>query len=134
MSAFRNQFGAAVREFRRLNGLTLREVAKAALMSVVYLSDIERGERSSPDDWRARKIAEAVSRDSDEQERLCCLAFTDRIVVRLRLGELPEDVRVAMYRISVLLDQPEIDLRLCEGIKQLAANCSMLRVLKGGVN
>lgn len=121
MSEFRNQFGAAVRDLRRQKGLTLRKVAKAALMSVVYLSDIERGERSSPDDWRARKIAEAVSSDSDEQERLCCLAFTDRLVVRLRLGDLPDDVRVAMYRISVMLDEPDINLRLCEGIKQLAA-------------
>jgi transcriptional regulator with XRE-family HTH domain len=45
MADLQGTVGTIIRRARRMNGLTLRELADAAALSVVYLGEIERGKK-----------------------------------------------------------------------------------------
>lgn len=71
----REQFGDALREYRRRAKKTLGEVAREVGRSVSYISDIEHGYRKPPRDTAAiLAFARAVSGPPDEFLRRAALA------------------------------------------------------------
>lgn len=61
----RAEYSVAVRKARTESGVSLREVARRALISAPYLSDIERGHRFPPYTTACR-ISAAIYRRDDE--------------------------------------------------------------------
>ena len=58
-----NEFGALLRKLRRAADKTLGEIAKVAGVSIVYLSDVERGNRSPFSTDRILNIAGELKTD-----------------------------------------------------------------------
>lgn len=59
MTLFRSQLGDVLRERRADLGLTLREVSKAARVSLGYISEIERGQKEASSELLA-SLCEAL--------------------------------------------------------------------------
>ncbi len=59
MTLFRSQLGDVLRERRAGLGLTLREVSKAARVSLGYISEIERGQKEASSELLA-SLCEAL--------------------------------------------------------------------------
>ena len=59
-------FGTFIREHRQRRGLTVKEVAMHAGISVGYLSRIERDREKAPRDELIRRIARTIDLTDDE--------------------------------------------------------------------
>ncbi len=55
----KNQFGEFLRNLRTSRGMTLRDVEERAKVSNAYLSQVERGERGTPNLKVLKRLAEA---------------------------------------------------------------------------
>lgn len=72
-----NLFGDLARDTRVRARKTLKQVAGALELSVVYISDIERGNRRAPSPEMARRWAQIVDGDPDQFERYAKLDRDD---------------------------------------------------------
>ena len=61
------RFGEMLREQRRQAGRTLGHLSKLLGVSVVYLSDVERGNRKPLNNERILKVAEFLATDAKGQ-------------------------------------------------------------------
>ncbi len=87
--------GAVIRRERQERGLTIRELAERAIVSPVYLGEIERGQKY-PSALVVERVADALDLDVPE--------LIDLVVSDLRV-EASVDVARAQA--------PVIDLRMC---------------------
>ncbi len=88
--------GAVIRHERRERGLTLKELATRAIISVVYLGEIERGKKY-PSPVTLERLAEALDLTTPD--------LLERIAIELRGVEQPVETRrigfVAPPRVEV---------------------------------
>ncbi|HEY8323763.1 MAG: helix-turn-helix domain-containing protein [Ktedonobacterales bacterium] len=82
--------GAVIRQERRARDLTLKEFAARAIISVVYLGEIERGKKY-PSPVTLERLAEALDLTTpDLLERIAyALRGVEQPVESLRIGFLP---------------------------------------------
>src|SRR5690349_18102935 len=76
------QFGVKCRELRARYGLTMGDQARALKLSVAYISAIERGKRSIPEDFAGR-LCEWMSLSPEDGGTVQELASAERRVVKV---------------------------------------------------
>lgn len=72
-------FGEFLKEKRKSQKISLRELAKLLGISPPYMSDIENDHRNPPDKTKLDKIAQLLSLDQNERNQLYDLAATSKI-------------------------------------------------------
>lgn len=77
-------FGSRLREARELAHKSMKDLAEAVGVSIVYISDIERGRRNPPQGDKLTRIANFLGLNPDEVEDL---AARDRKRVELELKD-----------------------------------------------
>ena len=82
-------FGSSLRRLRENANKTLKELAAVMNVSVVYVSDIERGRRNPPQGEKLKQIAQFFGIDVNELEDL---ANKERKRVELNLDSRTETV------------------------------------------
>lgn len=95
-------FGVEIRRLRRQAGLTLADLAEAVGVSIVYVSQIERGDRHPPSPEGIRKLAARLG-VPEQYGRLQALADRSRPSVEIALKgktELEADMLLALARES----------------------------------
>lgn len=90
-----NSFGAKIRKIRETARKSLSDLAAAMGVSVVYVSDIERGRRNPPLGEKLTKMAEFLNIDREEVETW---ALKERKKVELDL-----DARTSMVSDAALM-------------------------------
>jgi transcriptional regulator with XRE-family HTH domain len=101
-ATMKNIFGKELRRLRNQAGLTLDDVAKAAECTLVYISQIEVGQRPPPSRERLAKILERMNM-AHELPRLMRLAAEARQFVEIQVqNESPQftDMLLALKRKS----------------------------------
>lgn len=90
MDDLQTAVGAVIRRERRERGLTLKELATRAIISVVYLGEIERGKKY-PSPVTLERLAEALDLTTpDLLERIAyALRGVEQPVEAPRIGFLP---------------------------------------------
>lgn len=97
-------FGEFLKEKRKSQKISLRELAKLLGISPPYMSDIENDHRNPPDKTKLDKIAQLLNFDQDERNQLYDLAATSKIksyVVSPDLAEYimgNEKLRIALRK------------------------------------
>lgn len=87
-------FGGRLRELRSKQDVTLKELANELGVSVVYISDIERGRRNPPSGENINKIAKFLSTSPTE-----LLNYADRYRDRVELSlNTNSDTALALAR------------------------------------
>lgn len=86
----RRAFGERLRELRKRAGKTLGDVADVLGVSVVYVSDVERGNRAPLRPDLVDKVADALGADAAELHRL---AAEVRGAFELPTERMPERAR-----------------------------------------
>ncbi len=84
MDDLQTAVGAVIRRERRERGLTLKELATRAIISVVYLGEIERGKKY-PSPVTLERLAEALDLTTPD--------LLERIAIALRGVEQPVEAR-----------------------------------------
>ncbi|MDQ2828116.1 MAG: helix-turn-helix domain-containing protein, partial [Chloroflexota bacterium] len=107
--------GAVIRRERQERGLTIRELAERAIVSPVYLGEIERGQKY-PSALVVERVAEALDLDVP--------AFIDLVVSDLRVEAT---VEVARAQASVI----DLRLRHCSDERPLVVIPALRPALKG---
>jgi transcriptional regulator with XRE-family HTH domain len=105
----KSTFGDELRRLRRAAKLTLADLAEAIDVSIVYVSQIERGDRSPPKVEDIRKLAKRLGVPA-EADRLVALADRSRPSVQIPLkgkSERETDVLLALARESEQGGLPE---------------------------
>lgn len=94
-------YGETLKELRRDRKMTLCDVADAAGISLAYLSSIERGVRSPPDDETLRRILEAMGevKRFAELKRLAKESKQDSML-RESLKDLPKKKQDAIMLLA----------------------------------
>lgn len=90
-------FGARIRETRERAKISMADVAAAMEVSVVYVSDIERGRRNPPAGEKLRRMAAALNLDFKEVEEW---AIKERQRVELDLDTRTEVVSNAALMLA----------------------------------
>lgn len=117
------RFGVLLREWRRQKGLTLVDVADAAGISIVHMSDIERSRRNPPGEDTIRAIARRLGQES-EVERLLALAALQRGSVEIPLAQKrnPPELAETLVALARRCDQGDVDGEFVAALKDLLAN------------
>ncbi len=103
------KFGATLRKIRQKKGLYLKDVAGFMKWSVVYLSDIERGNRKPPAKDDIHEICKYLGIDS---KVLLNFADTDRGYIELNLNTLSRrkaETALSLARDIEYLNDDEIE-------------------------
>ena len=82
------KFGILARDTRMQNRHSLKEVAEGLKKSIVYISDIERGNRNAPTPQMARLWARLIGGDPEEFERV---ALGERDAIELSVSGKEND-------------------------------------------
>jgi transcriptional regulator with XRE-family HTH domain len=113
-----NAFGDKLRELRRKAKLNLVDLADHVGHSVVYLSDIERGQRSPPPSGVIGQLMARVGR-SDLTEAMITLAIKIRKSIEISLKGRSEDVQGALAALARSCNENELDDETAREIKRL---------------
>ena len=113
-----NAFGAKLRELRRDAGLNLADLADHVDHSVVYISDIERGQRSPPPAPIIGKLMAKIGR-SDLTETMIALAMKVRKTIEITLKGRSEDVQGALAALARSCSENELDDETARTIRRL---------------
>ncbi|HEY3966569.1 MAG TPA: transcriptional regulator [Planctomycetaceae bacterium] len=120
----KNRFGKELRRLRRAHGLNLVDLADASGMSVVYLSDIERGDRKPPSEEKIRLLMARMDED-DKTERMFVLAAQSRKSIEVSLKDASESETQAILALARRIDEktlpPEWEEELKKLLKRLGA-------------
>lgn len=105
MTRSRSKFGAEIRLLRRAKNLTLADVSEIVEISIVYLSDIERGNRLLDGRSRlVRHLAIAVGAE-DDLENLIQLAAMDNGSVNIATNSLSNQAVCCLVKLSCNADR-----------------------------
>ena len=80
------RFGALLREYRTLRGVSVEDLAAAVEIAPGALREIEEGRRSAPSEKKAKAIGRALKLDGDEMEALMDAAEMDSPVLKALMG------------------------------------------------
>jgi predicted ATPase len=72
-------FGALLRRFRTLAGLTQSELAERSSLSVRGISDLERGVNTHPRSYTVRQLADALRLSADDRQALVRASYCPRL-------------------------------------------------------
>jgi class 3 adenylate cyclase len=86
------RFGALLRQYRTLHGISIEDLAAAVEIAPGALREIEEGKRPAPSEKKVRAICKALRLDSDEVESLTDSADLDSPVVAALTGRAPAEV------------------------------------------
>ncbi|HEX9037766.1 MAG TPA: helix-turn-helix domain-containing protein [Ktedonobacterales bacterium] len=80
------QFGAVLRQYRTLHGVTIEELAAAVEISPSALREMEEGRRPAPSEKKVKAICKALKLDAEEEESLTDIAELDSPVAAAITG------------------------------------------------
>ena len=72
------EFGSYLYRLRQRRGLSQAALAKAAVISPGYLSEMENGKRRPPSQRVGEQLATALALSAHERQQLLCLAAAER--------------------------------------------------------
>lgn len=93
-------FGARVRQWRALRGVTLAQMAAAMQLSSAYLSALEHGRRGAPSVGLVHQVCEYLDLIWDDADELRRLALLSRPRVTLDTGGLAPEVTELANRLA----------------------------------
>ena len=106
-----SRFGQRIRKLRESNRKSLKDLAEAVGVSVVYISDIERGQRTPPQRDKLHKIADFFQLERNVVEEW---AFREkqRVELNLRDCEGPKlDLALTLaYRWDTLTNDEAVEI------------------------
>ena len=112
-------FGKTIRKFREQAKKSMRDLAAAVGVSVVYISDIELGHRKPPSDDKLNKIADFLGLDRGDIAELA-MRERDYVEIDLKGGQSPmADVALALARKGDSLTEDEANkiLAIIRGVR-----------------
>lgn len=85
------RFGALLREYRTLRGVSIEDLATAVEIAPGALREIEEGRRGAPSEKKAKAIGRALKLDGDEMEALMDAAEMDSPMLKALMGRAPAE-------------------------------------------
>jgi transcriptional regulator with XRE-family HTH domain len=114
----KNLFGEALRRLRRAKEMSLAELTDSIGCSIVFLSDVERGERNPPSPEKIRKLLVKL----DEVERyseMILLATRSRQSIHISVEGKDEQMAAMLVALARRCDEGSLDDKLVRSIKDI---------------